>query len=263
MSHLGHGKKRTFVLKSVDVTQINSKYGLLIISNIEKESENSTKTTRITDIINDTEHSISFLDENKKNYNTCVTMLEVMQNQRLPMSTDLHCYWCRHSFTTRPIGCPIKYVNSTIEKSYLSHITKDRYYMRENLTKQKMDAVMNQQIPNITISPIENNYYLTDGVFCSFNCALSFVKDNNDDLFYKDSYSLLHSMYHDFTSAYSKIVPAPHWRLLKTYGGQLTIEEFRKSFYLIDYEFMFNVRDIKEISEMRTISKVYRQHTLL
>ena len=263
MSHLGHGKKRTFTLKTLDVASINSKYGLVIISNIEKESENSSKTTKIADIISDLEHSISFLDENKKNYNTSVTMVEVVQNQMLPTSTDIHCYWCRHFFVTHPIGCPVKYVNSTIEKSYISHITKDRYYMRENLTNEKMNAVLNEQIPNISILPIKNDYYLTDGIFCSFNCVLAFIKDNNHDLFYKDSYSLLHSMYYHFTSTYSKITAAPHWRLLKTYGGQLTIDEFRKSFNSINYEFMFNVRDIKEITEMRTISKVYKVSTLL
>ena len=32
-----------------------------------------------------------------------------------------------------------------------------------------------------------------------------------------------------------KIDPAPHWRLLKDYGGHLSIEEFRESFYKIKY----------------------------
>ena len=34
-----------------------------------------------------------------------------------------------------------------------------------------------------------------------------------------------------------KINPAPSWRMLKEYGGQLTIEEFREKFNKCTYDF--------------------------
>jgi hypothetical protein len=34
----------------------------------------------------------------------------------------------------------------------------------------------------------------------------------------------------------TKINSAPHWRLLEEYGGDLNIEEFRKSFSKVEYE---------------------------
>ena len=257
-------KKRTFTLKNVDLKVTNAKYGLVIISNIEKETPNSTKTTKITDLFtNDVEMSISFLDENKKNYKCSVSMIDWSRHKTLPDVTSIKCFWCKHSFGTKPIGCPISFCNSMIEKSYTSHITKDKYFMKENIGTKKLE--MTKELSDIEIIPIKKDYYLTDGCFCSFNCCLAFIKDHNHDLFYKDSQSLLHSMYYQMIGKKAgKLLAAPHWRLLTDFGGNLTIQEYRQSFNVIDYEFMFTVRDIgqnsnSEIKEMRTISHVYKE----
>jgi hypothetical protein len=254
-------KKRHFILKNINsdnnIDNINAKYGLVIISNISKEVKEETNTTKITDIISlESDHSVSFLDENKKETKCITTMVEYLNMNRLPEKTDIHCFWCRHSFTTRPIGCPIKFVNSCIEKSYVSQITKDKYYMKENLTKNKLKKINLNEL-EIEVTPIENDYFLTDGNFCSFNCVLAFIKDNNHNNFYRESYSLLHTLYESFVNKkMNKIIPAPHWRLLKSYGGNMNIEEYRNSFNTIDYEFIFNIRD------MKTISKVYREKNI-
>ena len=43
-------------------------------------------------------------------------------------------------------------------------------------------------------------------------------------------------MYYDLFPNYDiSLMKAPHWRLLKDYGGELSIEEFRKNFYKVDY----------------------------
>lgn len=260
-------KKRCFILKNIDTATLNSihvNYGLIIVSktNVSNVSKDTTellshnKTTKISDIISsiDQESSISFLDENKKNNKCVMTMVNFMDKKTLPKSTSIYCFWCKHSFIFSPIGCPIKFVNSSIEKSYISHITKDKYYMRENITKHKLEMISKELNNNIEIYPIKNNYYLTDGIFCSFNCVLSFIKDNNHDMFYRESYSLLHEMYETLTSQkIKKMTPAPHWRLLEHFGGHLSIEEYRQSFNTVEYEFMFNLRD------MKTISKVYSE----
>lgn len=249
-------KKRNFTLKNIDINNVNSKYGLAMISNIEKENkEEKLNTTNITDVISiESEHRISFLDENKRDQKCIVTMVEWLNMKSLPEKTNLHCYWCKNNFASRPIGCPIKFVNSSIEKSYTSQITKDKYYMKENVTKTKLKSILSKPFQGIDIVPIENDHYLTDGVFCSFNCVVAFIKDNNNDIFYRESYSLIHSMYEEFSGKkISKIFPAPHWRLLKDYGGHLSIDEFRQTFNTIEHEFMFNIRD------MKTLSKVYKE----
>jgi hypothetical protein len=246
-------KKRNFVLKNIDIEAVYNKYGLTIVSNLEKE-QTSLSTTKIHDVItHDIEKSIIFLDENKKESKCVATMIELSSNNSLPDSTNIKCFWCKYNFDTKPIGCPIKYVNPLIEKSYVSQITKDTYYMRENIVQSKLDKISTKDNQfQIEIYPF--NHYLTDGIFCSFNCVLSFIKDNNHNIFYKESYSLLHCLYYDLVGKkIAKIIPSPHWRLLKDFGGPFTIEEFRKNLNTIDYKFMFNLR------EMKSISKVYKE----
>ena len=247
-------KKRNFVLKNIDINVINSNYGLIIISNLNKDKEDSRTITKITDVISpDVEYSITFLDENKKDFNCVATMVDAMSDNKLPSSTSIKCFWCKHNFEWIPIGCPIKYVNPLIEKSYISQITKDKYYMRENIIKSKLKNLNNID-QNFDIISLPFDHYLTDGIFCSFNCCLAFIKDNSYDILYKESYSLLHSMYFDMVGKnMAKIIKSPHWRLLKDFGGNLSIEDFRKNLNIIDYKFVFNLRD------MHTISKVYKQ----
>ena len=255
-------KKYTFTLKNLDtngLNTINIKYGLIVETSVPNvKVETILKTTKISDIISsiDQENSVCFLDENKKSNKCIVTMVDFMNKKKIPETSTIHCFWCKHSFTTCPIGCPIKFVNSSIEKSYVSQITKDKYYMKENITKEKLSSLSDlvKDESNIEIHPIVNDYYLTDGNFCSFNCVLSFIKDNNHDMFYRESYSLLHCLYEQFIGQkMKKIIPSPHWRLLQNFGGNLTIDEFRDSFNTVLYEFMFNLRD------MKSISKVYKE----
>jgi hypothetical protein len=257
-------KKRVFTLKNIDILTTLSKYGLVqssssssLVSNISTiEKEDLTKTTRISDIITQesSDNMISFLDENKRKYSASVSMVDWMKNNKLPLSTHVKCFWCRHSFSTNPIGCPIKYINSIIEKSYMSYITKDRYYMKENVTHVKFDEVLKDDLSDmIHITPLPKNYYLTDGCFCSFNCMIAFIRDNNHDLFYKESYALAHGMYYDFYGKRAHLKSAPHWRLLSDFGGTKSITEFRDSFDNVSFEHMFTVRDV------RTIGHVYKE----
>ena len=67
---------------------------------------------------------------------------------------------------------------------------------------------------------------------------MAFINDNNSNMMYNNSKQLLYKMYHlCFPQAIvdNIIRPAPHWRLLKIYGGHLTIEEFRENYHKIQY----------------------------
>jgi hypothetical protein len=255
MSIISSSKKRNFVLKNVNIEEVNKLYGLVIISNLEKDKNNSLKTTKINEVISqDIEYSVTFLDENKRENKCKATMIELLTNKVIPDKTYIKCFWCKHSFDTKPIGCPIRYVNPLIEKSYISQITKDKYYMRENIVKSKLKKILERNDPQFDITAFPSDYYLTDGVFCSFNCVLSFIKDNNHDVLYKESYSLIHCLYHDLVGKkIAKIIPSPHWRLLYEFGGHLPIEEYRKNLNFIDFKFLFNIRD------MKSISKIYKE----
>lgn len=251
--------KRTFMLKNVDAHAIKLAYGLLIVSNLQKghAEEDPHRVTRIENVITMEERGVSFLDENKKEIKCVATMVNWITQGKLPTQTDLHCYWDRHPFSSCPIGCPVNYVNPIIEKSYTSQITKDKYYMRENVTTEKLKELEESSSSStLEIRPFPNGYYLTDGVFCSFNCMMAFILSKYYDSFYANSFNLMHGMYEQFVGKkmkQHKIVPAPDWRLLKPYGGPLSIDEFRRSFNHVEYKEAFHV------TEMRALSKVFTE----
>jgi hypothetical protein len=83
----------------------------------------------------------------------------------------------------------------------------------------------------IPIKYIPNNkIFSVDGIFCSFNCCLSYIKQHSSDDLYRESISLLYILYENLIgSSIPKIHPSPDWKLLKKFGGPLDINEFRKS----------------------------------
>lgn len=237
-------KKPVFLLKNIDTVSLDRKYN--VYSLVREESKQ--QKTKIIDITEKDENNyFSFLDESKKDHQCIYTMKSYLNNELLPENTSLHCFWCRHSFTYRPIGCPIEYVPPRISKSYHSEITKDKYLLRENLTLKQLAELEK----NITSHPEngneeykvnENDFYLMDGLFCSFNCCLAYIKMNIHNPLYINSESLLNKIYYEaFGKNSMPLVEAPSWRLLKNYGGHITIEDYRRNFYKVEY---FNVDNI-------------------
>jgi len=115
-------------------------------------------------------------------------------------STDSHCWWCSHSFDTVPVGLPNKYC------------------------------------------PKQKKFYLY-GCFCSFNCAHSYNLDIKD---YKvwERYSLLNYIkkiiyknVNNTDNLIKPIISAPPKEVLKVYGGELSIEEYRNSSISIPKEY--------------------------
>lgn len=263
-------KKPVFVLKNIKPHEIDVRYNLEVYKKkssdsvpqmmIDTVSNNGSKETsigaidgdagrtKITDLpLSEKEEMshFSFLDESKKDHQCVVTMKTFLTNEDFPPSTVLHCFWCRHSFHFRPIGCPIDFISDRMTKTYHSEITKDVYTLRENVTKLQLQQVEEEvkEQQDRDVYRIKNdykiqdrNYYLMDGLFCSFNCCLAFVKNNARNPLYVHSENYLTKIYFDiFGNESAPLVAAPSWRLLKDYGGHMTIEEFRKNFYKVDY----------------------------
>ena len=53
-----------------------------------------------------------------------------------------------------------------------------------------------------------------------------------------------------------KISPAPHWRMLKEYGGNLDIKKFRDQFNKVDYE---EHGVTNEIPKFKSIGRMYEE----
>ena len=225
-----------FTLKDINISKINSKYGIDIQNTCKITDENPDDTTKLSELNNSDNGAvelISFLDESKRAHTCNISMIDYNSKKNINL-LRYHCFWCRNPFETKPIGCPIKYIHSQSVKKYHSHISKDIYTIKENITSHKRQELKNN--PNISINLGE--YYETDGVFCSFNCCQAFIIDSKHVRLYDNSTMLLTKMYNDIMNTKTvTITPAPHWRVLEHYGGNLNIIKFRDSFNKIDYEY--------------------------
>lgn len=93
--------------------------------------------------------------------------------------------------------------------------------------------------PKVTLPEnLFKSKFNTFGVFCSYNCALSYNIDINDENLYKRT-SLLYYLYKKTYNKNVEIVKAPSWKILKNYGGIVSIDTFRKSFIFNEYEYNY------------------------
>lgn len=256
-------KKHYFVLRNIEPVEIDAKYSFYVVNNLpptqtttDENAEfdfmtsSSTATmrtnisrTKITELAPKQKetNTFSYLDESKKEHQCVLTMVSNDTQCDLPEKTNIFCFWCHHPFNSKPLGCPIQYVPHRIVKDYYSEITKDNYILRENITHKQLDNNQDH-FEKHNMNMIERDYYITDGVFCSFNCCLAFIQNNHHDPLYRYSENLLTNIYiKTFGENAQPITPSPSWRILKDYGGSITIEEYRKNFYKVEYKDIYNV----------------------
>jgi hypothetical protein len=245
LKHKRKSTKYVFILKNINTEVIDQKYGLSGISNLitnEDESQQPLNTTNILELNenhqNEIKEVISFLDDSKRTYQCNISMIDFLSG----FDTEklrYRCYWCRNTYNTSSIGCPIRYISSKAIKSYHSEVSKDNYIIKEQITRNKRKYIENNNKYVKTDTVIDKKeYFETDGVFCSFNCCKAFIEDNKHNNLYINSNILLVKMYNDmFGKNINYITPAAHWRLLKEYGGYMTITEFRENFNKASYEY--------------------------
>lgn len=256
-------KNRTFILRDINVDEVDKKYDIKLISNLSTIEDfipqNSTKLSELTE--KNSSDIVSFLDESKRLHKCFVIMIDYKTNSELSSLKSICCFWCRHLIETKPLGCPIKYSSIKLEKTYDSEISKETYTMKENITKNKCKIITeNYTSLKAKININSNSFYLTYGVFCSFNCIMAHILDNKHNKLFDLSTILLIKMYKEImnikNTELTNIKPAPHWSLLVEYGGNLTIKEFRQSFNKIEYE---QHGYIQNLPEFLSIGNLYEQ----
>lgn len=99
-------KKYTFVLEGLNIHSIDKKYNINLRSNINDLGCNMNKTN-IDDLEYGYNKVYSYLDEAKKTKKCLISMHNTV-GKRLPNKCSLCCHWCRHEFSSTPIGCPLK-----------------------------------------------------------------------------------------------------------------------------------------------------------
>ena len=232
-----NSKNYMFILSGVNTEKVEKRFNISISSNISSDNNIPKNTTKITDL-STTPEIISFIDEAKKIHKCTISMVDFYTKKEFPYSNNIHnCFWCRNPIpeTIMAIGCPIEYIPTQVVKKYYSEISKDYYTIKENVTSKREKLIEDSDKTCLSIS--KNDYYLTDGIFCSFNCCMSFINENKHNSMYDTSEMLLLKMYHNiYPDNVINIDTAPHWRKLQQYGGDLNIEQFRDSFSKIEYQ---------------------------
>jgi hypothetical protein len=245
-------KKYIITLENINTEKVDQKYGIIfsnIFSNVEDQT--NSNTTKLSDLADVTENVevVSFLDETKRTVKCNVSMIDFNTKREIKYS-KYNCFWDRHPFDSDPLGCPIRYVSNKGVKKYFSEISKDNYIIKENITKKKFEKISCNNNLHSGIDVIKNEYFETDGIFCSFNCIKAFIKDNKHNCLYQHSEYLMYKLYNETFNTNKNIVinPAPHWRLLREYGGNLSIDKFRESFNKSCFVFKGNKQLFKPIS---------------
>jgi len=174
------------------------------------QSQQPTNNTKLTDIIPINKAPV-FLENNITRH---VQMIDHIDYGCLPSRTDIYCWHDKHDFTTSPIGIPIDYI------------------------PRKEDSV--------SIKGGENqgteDYYLTYGIFCSFPCALAYIEEYSKDTLFKNSKSLLYSLYYKLYGVEMNIKKAPSWQFLQNFGGELNIDEFREAYCQANFVITGNIK---------------------
>jgi hypothetical protein len=236
-------KKYLFTLKGINTEKVDQRFGITIMSNINEMPYNPPcNTTKISDLSSNKNipEIISFFDDAKKSHKCSVSMVDFHTQKEIVSGNccnSYDCFWCRNNIPSNvvAIGCPIKYIPTQAVKSYYSEISKDYYTIKENITVKKTQELDISEDDRLEV--INKNYYLTDGIFCSFNCCMAYIRENRNNSMYVLSEMLLLKMYNDIYPSHIPLIEeAPHWRKLRQCGGDLSIDQFRHSFNKIEYK---------------------------
>lgn len=211
----------SIILKDINARTIYKKIKLVSKKEEEEDIEN---VTSVMEVLPDTQgEKTTILDFHftkkvqtfyENNIIRNVQMIDHVEYGCMPIRTDVYCWHCHHDFTTSPIGIPIEYID------------------RKEIT--------NESIKDVDTG--YESYFLTYGIFCSFPCALAYLKFNGTDMLFKNSKGLLYSLYYQMYNKEMKCKEAPHWQSLKIYGGDLTIQEFRDSYCTAKFIITDNIK---------------------
>ena len=83
-----------------------------------------------------------------------------------------------------------------------------------------------------------NNMFYTSGYYCSYNCAMAYNIDINDENVSKRN-SLLYLHYKKTYNNNILLYPSPSWKILKDFGGSVDIKEYRDNLIANKINYMY------------------------
>lgn len=171
--------------------------------------------------------SMIFMNQYKNQSRMYAIMIDITQNGALPRMTNKPCWWCRSSFTSIPVGCPIRYNKNTPGSEEAKNF--EAYLKSLNIAYDG-----------------SNDFFETEGIFCTLSCTKAYILDQMQRTSgpkYRDSLLLLNLIkFKTDPQNKDEIVTAPSWKLIDEWGGHLTPKQYRDSFGLIEYKETINMR---------------------
>lgn len=181
-----------------------------------------------------------FFDTKKEKVKLWPVMVDSNKESVLPLYTKYPCRNCHHSFDGHPIGCPIHYHPHTQMHTLSNVHTSHKVQIRDQI-------VSFLEKNNLTVET--NDFFETEKSFCSFPCVKSYILEclsNNSKAYrYQKSLSYLTLLYkklYDVNILSLDIPIAPPIDILDTYGGHLTINEYRETFGVLKYTDNHNIK---------------------
>lgn len=202
-------KQTLITLSSLNVEEI--------LHNYYKVFDENTSSVPIGGVVlskksNDSKNECyeTFTNSHKGITKNIIVMYDYYQNKALPQYTTKPCWWCRSTFSTQPLGCPIKYVSE------------------ENSDSENVLEMLKEQ--NLSTED-GTDYFEIEGIFCDFPCMKAYIlhriKITNSPV-YRKSLTLLTLLCYKLTGKIMAIPTANDWRLIQEWGGVYTKEQFRE-----------------------------------
>jgi hypothetical protein len=170
-----------------------------------------------------------FLDAKKNKVKLWPIMIDVNGTGVLPIITNKPCRNCHHTFDTKPLGCPIKYIPD----------------IKDDKNPLKLQFL--EFFKNCNYQFDSTYCFGTEKLFCSRSCIKSYILEclSVDPLStkYNNALSYLTIMAGKlYNLPYQKIRCADSIDALEAYGGHLTISEFRNPDKEAIYELSINMK---------------------
>jgi hypothetical protein len=262
-------KKREdkFTLKNINTIEIDKKYISkdLFNSDLLEEEDTKTITSKLEKLqLSTLRHHPNDKIKNKNVINSniyiSIPMKDYETKNNVPKKTTIVCLNDQEPFTTEPFGLPIRYYPSILEfksgeytnKQPITKVERIKY-QEKNVDKKEIKGEKEQKL-------IINEYYDTDGIFCSFGCMLCYFYKNSNNPLYKNSLPLIRQLIKDVCIRDGLPIPirsihsAPNIRLLRKNGGPLTIEEYRNISNHVDLPKIIFF-DMNQVKKNETIDK--------
>lgn len=212
----------------VDPVQVDKDFKIMdkMEKTIEKQDTFNPMVTRLEDLGIDEKQVIVEPDVSipSSHFYLFYSLKDFTESKSLPTVSPYPCFHCTEPFMTPPLGIPMDYISSYYESTSFSEKDGSTVFYRKDIcSKRDMEQAKKNKL---TI--VHRDYFRVDGNFCSFPCMIAYIQHHPSSRYSNVGYLLKH-MHVLLYKKPLEWIAAPDIRLLKKYGGHLTVAEFRSA----------------------------------